>query len=417
MNTYRPRIVDQLLKTYLEASPAVQLAGARASGKTTTGMQAASSVVRIDRMGNEASELVSLNPSAVLEGELPRLRDEWQLAPSLWGAVRRAVDEDPTPGRFILSGSAWPDSTTIKHPGAGRILNLVMRPMTLFESGDSTGSFSLSQLFNGGDPVEGAQASTHDIVDICRLITRGGWPGWIDRPVEAAELLVEGYLENLAENEFPFVGGTRRSPQRFLHFVRAYASLTAHPSPLSTVQVRLGEDGIEVGEKYAPLFHEFASRMYLVEDQPPWAPARRSKTRLNATPKRHLIDPSLAAAAMGASHGALATDPRTLGFLFESLVLRDLRVYSQPLRGTAFHFRNKDGTAEMDIVLELRDGRWVGVEVKLTQEAAMEAAPRLQQVAESIKRPPEALLLVTPTGLAAQVGERAWMVPIGLLGP
>lgn len=417
MKTYRPRIVDQLLNTYLAASPAVQLAGARASGKTTTGTQAASSVAHIDRVGTDASQIIDLNPGALLEGETPRLLDEWQLAPSLWGAVRRAVDEDPTPGRFILSGSAWPDSETVTHPGAGRILNLVMRPMTLFESDDSTGSFSLRRLFEGEEPLEGAASSTHTIADVCRLITRGGWPSWIDRDADAAELLVEGYLDNLAENEFPFVGGPRRSPHRFLHFVRAYASLTAHPSPLSSVQQRLGEDGIDVGEKYAPLFHEFASRMYLVEDQPPWAPARRSKSRLNATPKRRLIDPSLAAAAMGASHGALAKDPRTLGVLFESLVLRDLRVYCQPLRGTAFHFRNKDGTAEIDIVLELRDGRWVGVEVKLTQDAAVKAAPRLQQVAESIKRPPEALLLVTPTGVAAQANAHTWIVPIGLLGP
>ncbi|WP_095659242.1 ATP-binding protein [Corynebacterium glaucum] len=417
MQAYRPRIVDGILETYLAASPAVQLEGARASGKTTTGMQAASSSAQIDRLGADIDQMVNLNPGAFLEGATPRLLDEWQLAPSLWGAVRRAVDDDPTPGQFILSGSAWPDSETIKHPGAGRILNLVMRPMTLFESGDSSGGFSLRRLLDGEDPLYGDQSSTHQISDVCRLITRGGWPAWIDREADTAELLVEGYLDNLAENEFPFVGGPRRSPQRFLHFVRAYASLTAHPSPLTTVQERLGKDGIEVGEKYAPLFHEFASRMYLVEDQPPWAPARRSKSRLNATPKRHLIDPSLAAAAMGASHSALAKDPRTLGFLFESLVLRDLRVYCQPLRGTAYHFRNKDGTAEIDIVLELRDGRWVGVEVKLTQGAAIDAAPRLQQVADSIKRPPEALLLVTPTGVAAQVSETAWIVPIGLLGP
>lgn len=417
MKAYRPRIVDELLRAYLAASPAVQLAGARATGKTTTGMQAASSVAKIDRMGAEASQIAALNPAALLEGETPRLIDEWQLAPSLWGAVRREVDDDPTPGRFILSGSAWPDSETIKHPGAGRILNLVMRPMTLFESGDSPGSFSLRRLISGEDPLEGAAMSENSLDDVCRLITRGGWPSWVDRDADAAELLVEGYLDNLAENEFPFVGGPRRSPHRFLHFVRAYASLTAHPSPLTTIQERLGEDGVEVGEKYAPLFHKFASRMYLVEDQPPWAPARRSKTRLNATPKRHLIDPSLAAAAMGVSHDALGKDPRTLGFLFESLVLRDLRVYCQPLRGTALHFRNKDGTAEIDIVLELRDGRWIGAEVKLTQDAAVQAAPRLQQVADSIKRPPEALLLVTPTGMAAQVNENTWIVPVGLLGP
>ncbi|MGI0541897.1 ATP-binding protein [Corynebacterium aquatimens] len=417
METYRPRIVDELLRAYLEASPAVFLAGARATGKTTTALQASSSWVQLDREGPDIADVAAINPSAILEGETPRLLDEWQLAPNLWGAVRRAVDENPHPGRFILSGSAWPDSSTIKHPGAGRILTLVMRPMTLFETGDSAGSFSLSRLFAGEDPVDGSELSPHSVGDIARLITRGGWPSWVDRDSSVAELMMGGYLDNLAENEFPFIGGPRRSPQRFLHFVRAYASLTAHPAPLTTVQERLGEDGYKVGEKFASMFHEFASRMYLIEDQPPWAPARRSKSRLVATPKRHLVDPSLAASAMGASHDAVVLDPRTLGFLFESLVLRDVRVYSQPLRGTAFHYRSKDGTAEIDIVIELRDGRWVGIEVKLSPKSAIEAAPRLKQVAESIKRPPEGLLLVTPTGATAQVDDRTWVVPIGLLGP
>ena len=352
-----------------------------------------------------------------MEGEHPRLIDEWQLAPDLWGAVRRAVDADSTPGRFILSGSAWPDDAALRHSGAGRIIDLPMRPMTLFESDDSTGSFSLSRLFNGEAPVHGEQLSPHSIDDICRIITRGGWPAWVSRDADQAELLVEGYLDTLAEREFPFVGGPRRSPHRLLHFLRAYASLTAHPAPLTTVQERLGEDGIDVGDRFAYQFHEFANRMHLVEDQPPWAPARRSKTRLSATPKRHLVDPSLAASALGASHRALSVDPRTLGFLFESLVLRDFRVYSQPLRASAFHFKNKDGTAEIDIVIESRDGRWVGVEVKLTPEAARNAAPKLRDVADSIGRPPEGLLLVTPTGTVADVGERTWIVPIGLLGP
>ena len=417
MRAYRPRILDSVLEQYLKASSAVNITGARATGKTTTALQSANSSIQLDGQRPEIIEAASLNPSALLEGDTPRLIDEWQLAPDLWGAVRRAVDTDPTSGRFLLSGSAWPDDKALRHSGAGRIIDLPMRPMTLYESGDSTGSFSLSRVFQGEAPVQGQQLSPHSIDDVCALITRGGWPAWVDREADQVELLVEGYMDTVAQRDFPFVGGPRRSPQRLLHFLRAYASLTAHPAPLSTVQERLGEDGVEVGERFGYQFHEFASRMHLVEDQPPWAPARRSKTRLSATPKRHLVDPSLAASALGASHTALAVDPRTLGFLFESLVLRDLRVYSQPLRGTAFHFRNKDGTAEMDIVLELRDGRWVGVEVKLSPQAAKEAAPRLREVADTIGRPPEGLLIVTPTGTVAEVGERTWLVPIGLLGP
>lgn len=417
MTDYKPRVVDDLLARYLGAAPAVNVTGARATGKTTTALQVSSSHVFLDADQPELVDAATLNPSAILAGHSPRLLDEWQLAPQLWGAVRRAVDADPSPGQFLFSGSAWPEDGTHRHSGAGRIIDLPMRPMSLWESGDSAGSFSLSRLLAGETPIDGEQLSPHRVSDVARLITRGGWPAWVEKSAEQAELLVRGYLDTLAQREFPLVGGTRRSPQRFSDFVRAYATLTAHPAPLTTVQQRLGEEGLSVGKSYPAQFHEFASRMYLVEDQPPWAPARRSATRLSATAKRHLVDPSLAAAAMGASHSALEVDPRTLGFLFESLVLRDVRVYTQPHDGTAMHYRSKDGTAEIDIVVEFRDGRWLGIEVKLSTSAAMEAAPRLAEVAESIRRPPVGLLLVTPTGTIAEVGERQWVVPIGLLGP
>lgn len=417
MQAYRTRIVDSVLAEYLDAAPAVNITGARATGKTTTALRHSSSSLLLNSDRPELVEAVSINPAAALEGETPRLLDEWQLAPAIWSAVRRAADEDHTPGRFLLSGSAWPENDARRHSGAGRIVDLPMRPMSLWESGDSLGSFSFSRLVQGEDPVSGDQLSAHSLEDITRLITRGGWPAWIDHGAKQSELLVRSYLDTLAQREFPLVGGTRRSPQRFSNFVRAYGTLTAHPAPLTTVQQRLSDDGIEVGKTYASQFHEFASRMYLVEDQPPWAPARRSSTRLSATPKRHLVDPSLAAAAMGASHTALGLDSRTLGFLFESLVLRDLRTYSQPYDGTAMHYRSKDGTAEIDIVIELRDGRWVGIEVKLAFEAAKAAAPRLAEIAEAIRRPPEALLTVTPTGAIAEVGPRQWIVPVGLLGP
>lgn len=417
MTPYKPRVVDALLQRYLRVSPAVNVTGARATGKTTTALQVSSSHLLLDADHPELVEAATLNPAALLAGDSPRLLDEWQLAPQLWSAVRRAVDSDPSPGQFLLSGSAWPEDEARRHSGAGRIMDLPMRPMSLWESGDSVGSFALSRLVAGEEPVVGEQFSPHDLDGISRLITRGGWPAWVDKPAGDAELLVRAYLDTLAQREFPIIGGPRRSPQRFSSFIRAYATLTAHPAPLTTVQKRLGDDGVDVGKGFPSQFHEFATRMYLVEDQPPWAPARRSSTRLSATPKRHLVDPSLAAAAMGASHAALALDPRTLGFLFESLVLRDLRVYSQPLDGTAMHYRSKDGTAEIDIVIEFRDGNWIGVEVKLSPAAAKEAAPRLAEVADSIRRPPLGLLLVTPTGAIAEVGDREWIVPIGLLGP
>lgn len=411
---YVPRVVDTELARALRISPVVNIVGPRSCGKTTTAMQHARSALMLNDGGDDLTAATRLRPDAALAGPEPRLLDEWQVVPALWSAVRRAAD-DGGRGRFILCGSAWPDDDTARHSGAGRVVDLRMRPMSLYESGESSGAVSLRALRGGVQTEQGSSPLT--VQDVAHLIVRGGWPGWTDLPSEDAASLVRHYITALSERDFEQVAGTRRAPSRFQHFLRAYATLTAHPAPLSTVGQRLGEDGIHVGRDYPLLFHEFAQRLFVVEDQPPWAGRRRSRTRLVATPKRHLIDPSLAASGLRMDADGLLQDPETLGLLFESLVVRDLRVYSQPGEGEVLHYRSKDATAEIDAIVEWPNGEWIGVEVKLGMRAVEPAATRLVEVAAAIERPPQALLIVTPGGPAARLTNGVWVVPIGLLGP
>lgn len=412
---YQARVVDAELGYLLRIAPAVSIQGTRACGKTTTAKQRAGSVLSLDPSEPEVIELARLRPPRALEGDVPRLLDEWQLVPQLWDAVRREVDERQHRGQFILSGSAWPTDDERRHSGAGRIVELRMRTMSLFESGDSSGEVSLERLANGSQEESG---ETHRSIEwYCDRIVRGGWPGWIDLPGNDARHLVDGYLEALSRHDFPGVAGRRRAPQRMLDFLRGYATLTAHPAPLTTVAKRLSGEGIDVGKDYPGLFHDFASRLFVVEDQPAWSPSRRSRTRLVATAKRHLVDPSLAAALMGFDPAGLAVDLESFGFLFESLVVRDLRVYAQPNGGTVLHYRTADAVSEIDAVVEYRDGSWIGVEVKSGYGAVEAAAEKLVAVAGTITREPSALVVVVPSGRVIRLDNGVWVVPAAVLGP
>lgn len=412
---YQARVVDSELDRLLRIAPAVSIHGPRACGKTTTARQRSASVLALDPSRPDEIELARLRSDRALDGAAPRLLDEWQLVPQLWDAVRREVDERQKRGQFILSGSAWPADDERRHSGAGRIVELRMRPMSLFESGDSSGDVSLERL---------AKGSQHEVGEVdqglewyCDRIVRGGWPGWVDLPGDDARFLVDGYLEALSRHDFPGVAGSRRAPRRLLEFLRGYATLTAHPAPLSTVAKRLSADGIDVGKNFPGLFHDFASRLFVVEDQPAWAPSRRSRTRLVATAKRHLVDPSLAAALMGFDPEGLAGDLASFGFLFESMVVRDLRVYAQPKGGTVLHYRTADAVSEIDAVVEYRDGSWIGVEVKSGYGAVESAAAKLVSVAQSIDRRPSALVIVVPSGRVIRLDNGVWVVPAAALGP
>ena len=416
MEHYAPRVVDTELETAVATAGAVVVRGARAIGKTESARRLAASELRLDA-GDARAVLAREQPSTALDGETPRLLDKWQLAPGLWNEVRRAVDARRQPGQFILTGSAKLDEDPLRHSGAGRFRQVQMRTMSFAETGHSTGSVSLDSLFDD-EPVPVAESEI-SLADVVARIVVGGWPGWFDRGEGTARALVQSYAEDVSEYDFPFVGGRRRDPRRFMAFLRATAGLSAQPATFAAITRRMQEQAdAPVGSAAVPELHDFASRLYLVEDQPAWSPGLRSRHALLQTPTRHLVDPSLAAALMGAGSERLLVEPETLGYLFESQVVHDLRVYAQAgaARGV-FHYRDSKGRDEMDAVVEKDDGRWLAVEVKVGQGSVEAAAQNLLRVTAKVKRPPSATVVIVPVGVAHRRSDGVIVVPLTVLGP
>jgi predicted AAA+ superfamily ATPase len=410
-----PRVVDSELSAALASAGAVVLRGARAVGKSETARRKAKSELRLDGDSPRAV-LARSQPSTALAGDQPRLLDEWQVAWGLWNQVKHAVDDEPGPGRFILTGSALPDDDPLRHSGAGRFRRLLMRTMTLAESGDSTGAVTLTDILAGSVDL---QESRTDFQRLVSRLVKGGWPGWIRDGEVAARGRIEAYLDDITEVEFPQVAGTRRDPRRFLAFLEAFAAVTAQPAPFAAITRRMNEaSALTFGPMAVPELFDMAARLFLVEDLPAWPPKLRSKTTALQTPKRHFTDPSLAAWLLRANSDRLIREPETTGFLFESQVVHDLRVYAQALgwRGV-FHFRDTKGRDEIDVVAETDAGDWIGIEVKLGMNAVDGAARSLLRVSSGIARPPAALVVVTPTGIAHRRDDAVLVVPLTVLGP
>lgn len=371
MKSYRTRVADSAIADSLTTFGAVIIEGPRAAGKTTTALRHAASAVRLDATPDLAT-LAAAAPDVVLAGDTPRLIDEWQLAPSLWNAARHAVDTRGEPGQFLLTGSANPSDEVTRHSGAGRFHRLTLRPMTLAESGDSTGAVPFAALLDEG-PIAGLGGPT--VADYARLIVRGGWPALVASPERNATQYLQSYLGDVARADLA-AAGLRVDPARMLALIRAIARNTSTEAPAA----RLAREA-EVAESPAGSLSAQSARKYLdalarvhvVEEQPAWAPHLRSAIRLRVSPKWHFACPSLSAAALGASGRRLLDDPKTLGFLFESLAIRDLRVYAEALGGTVSHYRDEQND-EVDAVVEFPDGRWSAFEIKLGGQANVEAA-------------------------------------------
>ncbi|SPT54276.1 Uncharacterised protein [Actinomyces bovis] len=415
MAEYLPRVIDGKLNTALQTSGAVVVKGARATGKTRSARQQATSELDLDRASSRAT-LARQQPSTALEGETPRLLDEWQLVPALWNEVRRAVDDRRSPGQFILTGSAAPNDDAARHPGAGRFTTVTMRTMTLAETGHSNGAISLGSLLNGHlDAIVEAEVSFSDVVE---RVVNGGWPGWFDQSAATCRARAHAYLEEIAEHDLPTVGGSRRDPRRFRAYLRALAALESQPASFAALTRRMQDEfSAAVGPTSAQTMHDVAERMFLVEDQPAWSPRLRSRQAAAQAPTRHLADPSLAASLLDAGVDRLLAEPETLGFLFESQVVHDLRVYAQSLgtRGV-FHYRDTKGRDEIDVVIEAQGGNWIGLEVKLGAAQVDAAAANLLRVAAKIERPAAALAVVTPTGIAHRREDGVMVVPLSVLG-
>lgn len=310
----------------------------------------------------EIAALAETSPSTVLAGEPPRLIDEWQLAPTLWNAVRHEVDERAIPGQFVLTGSSTPPDDITRHSGAGRFRRITLRPMTLAESGDSTEAFTLADLFNDAK-IAGVGGPT--VENYVELLVRGGWPALVAQPSRSAQDYLSSYLDDVALIDLPHAD-LRADPIRMRALIRALArnvSTEISAAKLSR-EAEIGTSDTEVSAQTVRKYLDALTRVFVIEEQPAWATHLRSNVRLRTQPKWHFIDPSLATAAMGASRQMLLDDLNTLGLLFESMCVRDLRVYAQQLAGSVYHYRDEVGL-EVDAIVELNDGRWAAFEVKM----------------------------------------------------
>ncbi|HVE68133.1 MAG TPA: DUF4143 domain-containing protein [Solirubrobacteraceae bacterium] len=414
---YRPRIVDAELTSRLGALGAVLIEGPKACGKTLTARQVAASEVLLDVDVN-ARQAVSVDPSLVLAGDTPRLVDEWQVEPAIWNHVRREVDARGAPGQFILTGSAVPADDETRHTGAGRITRLQMRPMSLFESGASDGSVSLRDVL-AGRPVRASDPGL-TVRDLARAAAVGGWPAFQGLSEEDARLGVRGYLDEIRRVDVNRVGPARRDPERVRRLLASLARNVSTYASVKTLAADTGGPDVALTRETVQEYLDVLTRLRIVEDQPAWAPHMRSKYALRKMPKRHFVDPSLAVAALEGSPEGLLEDLEFFGFVFESMVVRDLRVYAQALDGTVLQYRDSDGV-EVDAVVQAGD-RWAAFEVKLGAGQVDEAASNLTRFAKRIdttkRGRPGTLGVITGTGYGYRRDEDGVIViPIGALGP
>ena len=424
---YMSRVCDEVLDLELSAAGAVLIEGPKWCGKSRTAEQKARSAVYMQdsKMAASYRKTALAMPSLLLEGEHPHLIDEWQVAPVLWDAVRFAVDQRGGMGHFILTGSATPpdgnddEDAKRRHTGTGRITRMRMRPMSLWESGESTGGVSLMGLFDGTLDEIGSK-SRMTIPDIAHAICRGGWPESIHLPERASLRIATNYVRAVVEEDIHRVDGVEKNPERVKRLLR---SLARNISTLAATETIVGDmrgGEASASDKTVNAYLNALRRLFLVEDTPAWMPTLRSRTAIRSSAKRQFVDPSIAVAAMGVNPARLLKDFNTFGFLFESLCTRDLRVYAQPLDGQVSHYRDKNGL-EADLIVSLPDGRWAPIEVKLGEGEVDEAAANLQKLEERIDLDktgkPEFKMVVTGTPFAYRREDGVIVCPIGCLKP
>lgn len=425
---YRPRLADAQLSFKLQTFGATVIVGPKWCGKSTTAKQQAASVMLLQDPDLRESylETASVKPSLLLKGDRPRLLDEWQDVPSLWDAVRTAVDAERGQGLFILTGSVSFDPKAVRHSGTGRISRLRMHPMSLFESGESNGAISLRALFdNPLADIDGIRASL-SLDELVFAACRGGWPAVLDLKTDASRLAIaKDYVANVCETDISTVDSVQRNPALARAILRSYARNLSTLADATSIR----KDVIATMESLSPTtldsYLNALRRLFVVEDADAWSPAIRSATAVRAGKKRELADPSIAAAALGLSPAAFATDLKTFGFFFENLAIRDLRVYSSALDGTVSHYRDRYGL-EADAVLHLEDGRYALVEVKLGGRKIEEGAAHLVELRNLVRkynenerqvplREPDLLLVLTGTDMAYTRPDGVKVVPIGCL--
>ncbi|MDA3792657.1 MAG: DUF4143 domain-containing protein [Elusimicrobia bacterium] len=414
---YLKRVVDSELDGRLSAIGAVVIEGPKACGKTTTARQVAASEVLFD-VDRNARETVKIEPELVLAGEVPRLIDEWQLETEIWNYIRRSIDERNQPGQYILTGSAVPADDITRHSGAGRLTRLHMRTMTLFESGYSTGEISLKKIFNG--QAQKCKDPGLTVQNLAEYISVGGWPVNIELNVENSIQNVRDYLEEIRRLEISQSDRVKREPEKVGRMLKSLARNIATTATVSTIAADTGGTNGALHDDTVREYLDALTRIKIYEEQPAWAPHLRSKSRLRKSPKIHFVDPSLAVAALRGTPEKLLKDIRFFGFLFESMVIRDLRVYSQAFGGRVFHYRDNTGL-EVDAIVETPEGRWGAFEIKLGKERINDGAESLLKFVDKVDTKkcgePEILGVIVGKGYGYSRKDGVEVIPIGALGP
>lgn len=423
MKAYLPRIADKLLEERLDAKGAILIEGPKWCGKTTTAKQKANSFISMDRpdMTRQYQQMAELSPNTLLEGETPRLIDEWQITPNLWNAVRYEVDNRDEFGQFILTGSAVPSEfDDSMHTGTGRISRLLMRPMSLFESKDSSGEVSIKDLFEGKNISAVDETS---LEKMAFLICRGGWPKAIGLDEKPALFQAIDYFGALVSTDISRVDSTKRDKEKAKRLLKSYARHVGTQSSLETIRQDMlvnQSDTFDQVTLYSYL--DALRKIFVIEDSPAWNPNLRSKTSIRTTDTRYFSDPSIATASLGIGPKDLLDDLKTMGFLFENLCVRDLRIYTDYLDGTVYHYRDKHGL-ECDAVIHLRNGAYGLIEIKLGGDKLIdEGAETLKKLAykidtKNMSKPSFMMVLCAKAPFAYKRNDGVYVIPITALRP
>ena len=427
MKNYKRRILDSLLEKKLQAKGAVLIEGPKWCGKTTTAEEIAASKIMLAKpdIKEHFKSLLEIDTDAALAGETPMLIDEWQTVPKLWDAVRYTVDHRHAMGQFILTGSAVPDKDAEKereHSGTGRFAWITMRPMTLFESGESNGTVSLGELFQAPEKI--LQKNALKLSDIAFLICRGGWPIAVGLPEEAALEQAFDYYDAVTKEDVTNVDGVKRASERVQRLMRAYARHQGTQASIATLKGDLkNNDTTTLDEDTISSYLDALRKIFVVEDMPAWNPNLRSKTAIRTTDTRYFVDPSIATAALGLGPTDLINDLNSMGFFFEAMCVRDLRVFAEALNGKVYHYRDKSGL-ECDAVVHLRNGQYGLIEIKLGGDSLIkEGAETLNELANQVDttrmKSPAFKMILTATGEYAyrRPEDGIYVVPIGCLRP
>jgi len=414
---YHNRFADKILDERLKSSGAVLIEGAKGCGKTETAKQIASSIVRLDA-DEQVRIKMEIDPKTVLAGKTPRLLDEWQEYPELWNYVRHEVDDSKQKGQFILTGSATPDDTIRRHSGAGRFSVIKMRPMSLFERGWSSGEVSLSALINGTPPS--SETVKIDLIELAEKITLGGWPGLISESPASGLRFAGDYAELIAEVDISRVSKKRRDPIKVKRLLQSLARNISTEATITALAKDTGGSQGSLDDETVADYLFALERLMVLDDLPAWNTHIRSKDMLRKSPKRHFVDPSIAVGVLGLSIDKITADLKYMGFLFESLCIRDLRIYADANGGKLFHYRDSQGI-EIDAIVEYADGTWGAFEIKLGIGAADEAAGKLLKFAAKIDAKktnlPATLTVITGNGFAHRRRDGIYVIPVNALKP